>query len=239
MSSHRVPSEGASIGQTASAARRQVHRRARADAVGDLLGFDRLDGRARSGEGRSFFTRTAPARSSSRRDSLRSDPTDATRARRIQLRPRRFALEPATWIDQGTIRALRYSRYWAAKQSKKPTGYYNTFHLAGGQADGVDALVKKVDKGLLVTRFWYTRWLDPRSLLVTGLTRDGVFLIEKGQITHPVNNFRFNESPAHMLAKCTDLEKATHRIASGWYEVLRVPAILTHEFEMSSVSAAV
>jgi predicted Zn-dependent protease len=210
------------------------------DAVGDLLSFMIGSMGAREAdEGRSFFTKNGVgAKLFPKEIMLRSDPADPLTPG-APFDDEGLPLEPLTWIDQGTVRALHYSRYWAAKQGKKPTGGYGTYQLAGGKADDVDALVKKVDKGLLVTRFWYTRWLDPRSLLVTGLTRDGVFFIEKGKIAHPVNNFRFNESPAKMLASCTDLEKTTHRISSGWYDVLRVPALLAHDFEMSSVSAAV
>jgi predicted Zn-dependent protease len=210
------------------------------DAVGDLLSFlIGAMGAREADEGRSFFTKNGVgAKLFPKEIALRSDPSDP-------LTPgspfdgEGIPLAPMTWIDEGTVRALHYSRFWANKQGKKPTGSYGTYQLTGGKADSIEALVSKVDKGLLVTRFWYTRWLDPRSLLVTGLTRDGVLMIEKGKITHPVNNFRFNESPRAMLAKCVDMTKQTYRVASGWYDVLRVPAILTSEFEMSSVSAAV
>lgn len=210
------------------------------DAVGDLLGFlIEAMGAREADEGRSFFAkRGVGSKLFSERVTLRSDPFDA-------LTPGQpfdgdgLALEPTTWIDRGTLGALAYSRYWAKKRGKRPTGAHSTFALSGGDAADTAALVKQVDRGLLVTRFWYTRWLDPRELVVTGLTRDGVFLIEKGAVTAAVNNFRFNESPVRMLARCTALEKTPRRVASGAFPVTRVPALLTHEFEMSSVSAAV
>jgi predicted Zn-dependent protease len=85
----------------------------------------------------------------------------------------------------------------------------------------------------LITRLWYLRSLDPQTLLVTGLTRDGVYLIENGAVTRPVNNFRFNESPVHMLAKSDALTPA---VISQW---VRVPALRTHEFNLASISEAV
>jgi predicted Zn-dependent protease len=94
-----------------------------------------------------------------------------------------------------------------------------------------------VTRGLLVTRFWYTRWLEPKAMSITGLTRDGVFLIENGAIVGPVNNFRFNESPARVLANCDAMTAETTRATSSSF--WRVPALRTHDFTMASVSAAV
>lgn len=209
------------------------------DAVGDLLSFfiEALGARE-ADEGRSYFSRKrigdalfAPS------VTLRSDPSSASTPGR-PYDDDGLPLAAATWIDRGKLGALACTRYWAKRSGKEPSGAHGTYELAGGAAPSVEALVKKVDKGLLVTRFWYTRWLDPSALLITGLTRDGVFWIEKGEIAYPVNNFRFNESAANMLAKCDELTAQTTRVPSE-LEVLRVPALLAHEFEMSSVSAAV
>jgi predicted Zn-dependent protease len=209
------------------------------DAVGDLLSFliEALGARE-ADEGRSFFSkRKIGDKLFGGEVTLKSDPTDpATPASPFDEDG--VPLEPITWIDKGVLRALSYTRYWASKQNTKPTGTHAAYHLLGGSAEDTSALVKKVDKGLLVTRFWYTRWVDPRTLLVTGLTRDGIFWIERGEIAYPVNNFRFNESPAKMLSTCTGLTKTTRRVPSG-YDVLRVPALVAHDFEMASVSAAV
>ena len=90
-------------------------------------------------------------------------------------------------------------------------------------------------RGLLVTRFWYTRTLDEQLALVTGLTRDGVFLVENGKVTGPVNNFRWNESPLTMLKNCDALTRQTWRVD----RTTRVPALRTHEFNMASLSDAV
>lgn len=104
----------------------------------------------------------------------------------------------------------------------------------------MEDLLVGIDRGLLVTRFHYTRWLDPKAMVVTGLTRDGVFLVEKGKIVAPVTNFRWNESPITMLANADAMTKHPVRVAGlergggTW-----APALRTHDFNMASVSAAV
>ncbi|MHA4875111.1 metallopeptidase TldD-related protein, partial [Enterococcus faecium] len=90
-----------------------------------------------------------------------------------------------------------------------------------------------ITRGLLVTRFWYCRWLDRKELMVTGLTRDGVFLVENGAITRPVNNFRFNDSPARMLANVLGMTASTVRVPE-WDGVVRMPAVAARAFNMAS-----
>jgi predicted Zn-dependent protease len=106
--------------------------------------------------------------------------------------------------------------------------------LNGGKAASIDELVRTTKRGLLVTRFWYTRMLEPQTVMLTGLTRDGVFLIEEGKITQPVQNFRYNESPVNVLRNTDAMTRETFR-RWGW----RIPALRTNEFTMASVSAAV
>jgi predicted Zn-dependent protease len=150
-----------------------------------------------------------------------------------------LALSPMTWIDKGTVKALAYSRYWAQKQGKTPTGFPRGVLLAGGTATTED-LFKGVKKGVLITRFWYSRPLDPQTLLATGLTRDGVFLIEDGAVTRPVNNFRWNESPLQMLKNADALTRETYRAPlPADFITIRVPALRTHEFNLASISDAV
>jgi predicted Zn-dependent protease len=191
----------------------------------------------RADEGRSFFAR--PGGGTRIGDklfpasiTLRTDPADA------QLAVAPFDREglpraPTTWIEQGTVRALAYDRYWAKKQGKPATGQPAGWILDGGTASR-DELVKGVARGVLITRCWYLRWLDPQTILVTGLTRDGVFLIEHGAIVRPVNNFRFNESPVQMLARCDAMSPAV--LTEG---NVRVPALRTHDFNLASISEAV
>ena len=99
--------------------------------------------------------------------------------------------------------------------------------LEGGEAS-VEDLVRRVDKGLLVTRVWYTNVVDPKTVTLTGMTRDGLFAIEKGKVTHAVRNFRFNQSVIQMLR---DVEGMSRPERSGG---VVCPGLLVHGFHMSS-----
>jgi predicted Zn-dependent protease len=143
-------------------------------------------------------------------------------------------LSAASWIDQGKLEKLPVSRYWAKHQNGTPIAFPNAFELAGGN-ETLAELVAGVKRGVLITRFWYLNYLDPNTLLSTGLTRDGTFLIERGEIVAPVNNFRFNESPHTMLKNCDGLTKS---VIPPVFDV-RAPALRTHEFNLASVSDAV
>jgi len=207
-------------------------------AVASLLGFliGALDAR-RADEGRSFFARKRPGtRLFSDAITLRSDPADGLLGA-APFDAEGFPLAATKWIDKGTLTALTYHRFWGGKQGKPPTGQPTGWTLDGGTATR-DDLIKGVKRGVLITRFWYLRALDPQALLVTGLTRDGVYLIENGSIAHPVNNFRFNESPVQMLAGCDGLG-ATAIPSVGDFSELRVPLLRTHEFNLASISEAV
>ena len=146
------------------------------------------------------------------------------------------------WIDKGVLKNLSYSRYWAQKQGKEPTPGPGNLIMEGGTAT-MDDLIKGVERGVLVTRFWYIRSLDPQTLLVTGLTRDGLFLIEKGKVTRPVKNMRWNESPVFALNNL-DAMTAPERTVSGegvggaGFSVV-CPAARIREFTFTSGSDAV
>lgn len=103
-----------------------------------------------------------------------------------------------TWIDGGVLQTLIYSRFWAQKQGKTFTGYPSNLILQGGDLS-LEGLIEQVEDGLLITRFWYIRFVDPMQLLLTGMTRDGVYRIQGGRVTHAVKNLRFNESPLVVL----------------------------------------
>lgn len=212
-------------------------------AVADLLSFlsGALDAR-RADEGRSYFAKAGGGTKLGEKlfadaVTFESDPTSPeTPAAPFDFEG--LPIKPLRFIDRGTLVDLDYSRYWAQKKGANPTGARTALHLWGGAAEKTEDLYAGVARGLLITRFWYTRWLDPKNMVVTGLTRDGVFLIEGGQITTPVKNFRFNESPANMLKNVDLLTKKGSRpaVAGG---IWRVPALRTHEFNLASVSAAV
>lgn len=219
-------------------------------AVADLAVFlARAFDARRADEGRSFFAKKGGGTRLGEKlfpefIALRSNPTDP------QLSSAPFDAEglplaPTAWVEKGTVRALAYGRYWAQKQGKPATGQPREWSLDGGTATR-EELIRGVKRGVLITRFWYLRSLDPQSLLVTGLTRDGVFLIENGAVTRPVNNFRFNESPVQMLSRCDALSPAVliSGARGGPNQVLaennvRVPALRTHEFNLASISEAV
>lgn len=188
-------------------------------------------------EGRSFFANKEGKKIFADMVTLKSDPY-SPETPHAPFDHEGMALAPQTWIDRGELKALAVSRYWAKKANKRATGDHSVFHLAGGKAEGIDELVRTTKRGLLVTRFWYTRMLEPQSVTITGLTRDGVFLVEDGKITRPVQNFRYNESPVKVLRNVDAMTRETYRVVS-YGDVFRVPALRTHDFTMASVSAAV
>ncbi|HVH13390.1 MAG TPA: TldD/PmbA family protein, partial [Longimicrobium sp.] len=103
-----------------------------------------------------------------------------------------------TWVENGVLKNLIYNRFWAARNNREPTGFPGAYRMTGGNAS-MDEMIRSTDRGLLVTRLWYIRPVDPRTILFTGLTRDGTFLIENGRITTAVKNLRWNESPIFLL----------------------------------------
>lgn len=109
--------------------------------------------------------------------------------------------EKIYFVRNGVLETLDYSRYWAKEKGKEPTpGPVNQIIEATGPTTPVEEMIKATPRGLLVSRFWYIRSVDPRTMLFTGLTRDGVWFIEDGKVQHPVRNFRFNQSVLELLA---------------------------------------
>ncbi|MFT4255401.1 MAG: TldD/PmbA family protein [Pseudoxanthomonas sp.] len=139
-------------------------------------------------------------------------------------------------IKGGRVSNLEYSRYWAQKQGKEATEFGNII-MAGG-SKGTSELVAGTERGILVTRTWYIRMVDPQTVLLTGLTRDGTFYIENGQIKHPIKNFRFNESPVIMLNNIDELGKPV-RIASDEVGTMVLPPMRLRDFTFTSLSDAV
>src|SRR5262249_6825130 len=107
-----------------------------------------------------------------------------------------MAARPVTCIDKGVLKALAYDRAWAKRQKKDPTPTTTNQSLVmEGSETSIEQMIKSTKRGLLVTFFWYIRPVDNQTLLNTGMTRDGLFLIENGEVTGPVQNFRWNMSP--------------------------------------------
>lgn len=151
------------------------------------------------------------------------------------------------WVENGVLKSLNYSRFWAQKQGKQPTGGGGGRGGGGGGGFGGGAGLKMVggnkstadliagcERGILVTHFFYVNSLDPRTLMLTGLTRDGMWLIEKGKITRPLRNFRWMESPLFMLSKIEEIGRPEH---TGVGQML--PALRVKDFNMASLSDAI
>ena len=137
-----------------------------------------------------------------------------------------------TWIEDGAVKQLAVDRYWARKTNTEPLPFSGSLVMDGSDRT-LEALIADTERALLVTRFWYIRVVNPQSTAVTGLTRDGVWLVEKGKILHPVNNFRFNDSPVNLLK---NLEATAAAVPAG---SMIVPAIRARDFLFSSRSDAV
>jgi len=142
-----------------------------------------------------------------------------------------------TWIENGVVKSLIFSRFWARKQNTEPVPEPANLILRGGDVS-VDEMIKQTTRGVLVTRFWYIRTVDPQTVLLTGLTRDGNFLIENGRITKPVNNFRFNESPVAVLNNVVAMGPSVRARGGEGASSISAPAILVDNFHFSSVSKA-
>jgi len=144
------------------------------------------------------------------------------------------------WIRDGVINALAYPRATAAKFDAKVAVAADNLVMTGGSADLAD-MIAATERGLLLTTLWYIREVDPTTLLLTGLTRDGVYLIEDGEVTAAVNNFRFNESPLDLLGRATQAgvsEKTLPREWGDWATRAAMPSLRIPDFHMSSVSQA-
>ena len=137
-----------------------------------------------------------------------------------------------TWVENGIVKALAVDRYWATKANTEPRPFFGSIVMEGGKGT-VDDLIAGADKALLVTRFWYIRSVNPQNVLVTGLTRDGVWLIEKGKVTGAVTNLRFNDSPVNLLK---NVEAMSAPVSTG---DMVVPAIRARDFLFTSKSDAV
>jgi len=145
--------------------------------------------------------------------------------------------EKISWIEKGVVSNLFYDRFWASKAAKKPTSFPANLVLEG-QNNTLNDLIASVDRGLLVTRLWYIRVVQPKTWQLTGLTRDGVFLIEKGKVTDPVTNFRWNESPAEILQRTTKLTQPI-RVTNDETGSNMAPSLITTDFNFTSISDAV
>ncbi|WCT11379.1 TldD/PmbA family protein [Mucilaginibacter jinjuensis] len=147
-------------------------------------------------------------------------------------------LERTDWIKEGVVKNLSYSRYWAQKKGVQPVPGPSNIIMDGGTTS-LEEMIKSTERGILVSRLWYIRMVDPQSLLLTGLTRDGTFYIENGKIMFPVKNFRFNESPVIMLNNVEALGKPERTISVESYRSYLIPPMKIRDFTFTSLSDAV
>ncbi|WP_018506252.1 metallopeptidase TldD-related protein [Parafrankia discariae] len=174
-------------------------------------------------------------------------------------------LGPTDWIRDGRLNALVQTRSsaraaslaataagpdgagndsggtGAAGQRVAVTPFVDNLLLDGGGTATLDEMIASTRRGLLLTCLWYIREVDPQVLLLTGLTRDGVFLIEDGEVVGAVNNFRFNESPVDLLGRIAEIGATTRTMPrewADWFTLARMPALRISDFNMSSVSPA-
>ncbi|QJD79821.1 TldD/PmbA family protein [Spirosoma rhododendri] len=146
--------------------------------------------------------------------------------------------EKTMWIEKGVVKNLAYSRYWAQKTGKKATPYPSNLIMMGGNAS-LEEMIRTTPRGILVTKLWYIRPVDPQTMLYTGLTRDGTFYIENGRIKFPIKNFRFNESPIIMLNNLDALGKPERTVSTETFNNHLIPPMKIREFTFTSLSDAV
>ena len=209
----------------------------------DLMAFS--FGARAADEGRSFFSRPGGGnrigeRFLDERVTIWSDPMDA----RLFSAPFSGEGRPnrrEVWVENGVLRTLEYDRFWAGRQNREPTGFVSGYYMEGGDAT-LDDMIRSTERGLLVTRLWYIRSVDPRTILYTGLSRDGTFLIENGRVAYPVKNLRWNESPVFMLSNIDMMGRPVRVSPSESSEVsdaVVVPPLKVRDFTFTSVSDAV
>ena len=214
-------------------------------AVGDLVQLIAFYGDARSAdEGRSPFTKQGGGNRIGEkivdpRIGIFADPFD----------PRVLAqawdgdglpLGRQEFVKSGVLNELYYTRFWAKKQGKEATGAPTSFIVEGkGPTQSVEEMIASTPRGVLVTRLWYLREVDPRTILYTGLTRDGTFLIENGKISKSIKNFRFNESPLFMLNNIEAMGPSIRIAGTEGGGAIVMPTLKVKDFTFTSLSDAV
>jgi predicted Zn-dependent protease len=213
-------------------------------ATSDLLGymFEGFDAR-RADEGRSFLSRKGGAnrvgdKLFDEQVNIWSDPWDKDVAVLPWDTSTMLPREHMALIKDGRVNALDYSLFWAKKKGVRPVGSPGNLIMAGTGKSTAE-LIANTKKGVLVTRTWYIRMVDPQSVLLTGLTRDGTFYIENGKIKHPIKNFRFNESPVTMLNNIDELGKPVVVGGDESSYSLLLPPMRVRDFNFTSLSDAV
>jgi predicted Zn-dependent protease len=219
-------------------------------AVADLLGFFAFSFDARSAEeGRSPFS-SADGKTKvgqqvfDERINIYSDPWHPDLPGSQAAQAAGIPAQKIYLVRNGVVENLIYSRFWAKQKGKEPTpGPVNSIIESSTAPVPVEEMIKSMDRGLLLGRFWYIRGLDPRTVSQTGLTRDGIWYIEKGKIQYPVKNFRFNQSVMQLLAPGNvEMIGKPERVGTSEGQggnAALLPALKVKEFHFSSQSEAV
>jgi predicted Zn-dependent protease len=216
-------------------------------AVGNIIGLIQSAFDARSAdEGRSFFSKPGGGtklgmKVFDERVTLTSDPMDPDTPG-TPFGGDGLPVGRRVWVENGVLKTLSYSRYWAQQKNMPANaGGGGALKMAGGTAT-LEEMIASTQRGILCTRFWYIRGVDQRTVLFTGLTRDGTFLIENGKITRPVKNLRWNESPVFVLNNLEMLgrpEKVISNEANAAGPAMMMPPIKARDFNFTSASDAV
>lgn len=211
-------------------------------AASGLLAFMMGNYSARNAdEGRSFMSKKGGGnrigeKLFDKRVHIYSDPADTNVPAQPWANADFMPQQRTDWIENGVVKNLTRSRYWASQTKAKAIPEPNNLIMIGGDKSTAE-LIKSTRRGILVTRTWYIRMVDPQSLLLTGLTRDGTFYVENGKVKYPIKNFRFNESPIIMLNNLEELGRSER--VSMWNFSAMIPALKVRDFTFSSLSDAV
>ncbi|MEU3756272.1 metallopeptidase TldD-related protein [Streptomyces olivoreticuli] len=228
-------------------------------AVADLMIYQAWSATAReAAEGRTVFSKPGGGtrigeRLSKLPLSLRSDPAypglqcapfvlTGSSGEDASVFDNGLPLSATDWIREGVLERLATTRHTAGLTDLPVTPAVDNLILDAGGTRSLDEMVADTERGLLLTSLWYIREVDPASLLLTGLTRDGVYLVEKGEVVGEVNNFRFNESPVSVLSRATEAGRTEQTLPREWgdyFSRAAMPALRVPDFNMSSVSQGV
>jgi predicted Zn-dependent protease len=197
-------------------------------ALQELLFYMICDAKA-TDEGRTFLRGKLGRKVCGGNVTIRSDPGDP-RCPGPPFQDEGLALPKLSWIEKGVLTNLATSRFWAKKTGREPTGYPSNIIMDGGGWT-VEEMVSSTERGILVTRFWYIRYVDPMESLVTGMTRDGLFLVEDGRVVRPIKQLRFNQNVVELLNRVEMLGQP-ERVGQ-----CLVPAIKARDFNFTSTTA--
>ncbi len=213
---------------------------AAADIVGLMVNFMN---RRNADEGRNFFadkdTKTKLGQQLVDKNvNIYSDPLDPL-APASSFNGEGYPLSRTEWFTNGVLKNLSTSRYWAEKNNIDIVPRPSNVIMKGGTKT-LEELISTMESGILVSRLWYIRTVDPQQMLLTGLTRDGIFYIENGKIKYPIKNFRFNESPVNVLKNVVDMSVSEKVVgAETGDEKIVVPALKLSSFNFSTLSDAI